>query len=68
VLAHAPFRRRGAAERIGRADGHRDLRDVDLPEAHIVIVDPACEGTAIRIDTEETCQITPERCSCSGYP
>ena len=37
--------------------GRRDLRDVDLPEEHIVIVDPACEGTAVRIDTEETCQI-----------
>jgi transposase len=37
--------------------GRRDLRDVDLPEERIVIVDPACEGIAARIDTEETCQI-----------
>jgi hypothetical protein len=37
--------------------GRRDLRDVDLPEERIVIVDPACEGTAVQIDTEETCQI-----------
>jgi len=37
--------------------GRRDLRDVDLPEERIVIIDPACEGTAVQIDTEETCQI-----------
>lgn len=37
--------------------GRRNLRDEDLPEERIVLVDPACEGTAECIGTEETCQI-----------
>jgi len=37
--------------------GRRDLRDEDLPEERIVLVDPACEGTAEAIGAEETCQI-----------
>lgn len=37
--------------------GRRDLRDEDLPEERIILVDAACERTAERIGTEETCQI-----------
>ena len=37
--------------------GRRDLRDVELPEERIVLVDPLCDGTAEPIGTEETCQI-----------
>jgi transposase len=37
--------------------GRRDLRDEDLPEERIVLVDPVFEGTAERIGTEETCQV-----------
>jgi transposase len=37
--------------------GRRNLRDEDMPEERIVLVDPACEGTAEPIGTEETCQI-----------
>jgi transposase len=37
--------------------GRRSLRDEDLPEERIVLVDPACTDAAERIGTEETCQI-----------
>jgi transposase len=37
--------------------GRRTLRDEDMPEERIVLVDPTCEGTAEPIGTEETCQI-----------
>ena len=47
----------GTAKPKRKPTGRRDLRDVELPEERIVIVDGACEGTATRIDTEETCQV-----------
>jgi transposase len=37
--------------------GRRNLRDEDLPEERIVLVDSTCEGSAESIGTEETCQI-----------
>lgn len=37
--------------------GRRDLRDVDLPEERIVLVDAEFEGKVERIGTEETSQV-----------
>lgn len=40
-----------------KPSGRRDLRDDDLPEERIVLVNAAFEGKADRIGTEETCQV-----------
>ena len=37
--------------------GRRDLREVDLPEERIELLDPTCESTAKPIDWEECCQL-----------
>lgn len=37
--------------------GRRDLRDVELPEERIEIVDPTLEGVAERIGAEESCKL-----------
>ncbi|HVZ31943.1 MAG TPA: transposase, partial [Polyangiaceae bacterium] len=39
-----------------KSSGRRDLRDLDLPETRVEILDPALEGKAERIGWEESCQ------------
>lgn len=38
-----------------RSGGRPDLRDIHMPEERVEITDPALEGTAERINFEETC-------------
>jgi transposase len=40
-----------------RPTGRRTLREVDLPEERIVVVNPALDGRVERIGAEETCQL-----------
>lgn len=57
-----PFETRGDQGDSGRSParskpkGRRDLRDLDIPEERVEILDPALEGVAERIGFEETCQ------------
>jgi transposase len=43
--------------RTKKPTGRRDLRDVDLPEERIEIIDPELEGRAERIGVEESCKL-----------
>ena len=40
-----------------RPGGRRDLKQMDLPEERIEISDPALEGTAPRMGTEDSCKL-----------
>ena len=40
-----------------RPTGRRDLKTIDLPEERIEITDPALEGSAPRIGTEDSCKL-----------
>jgi hypothetical protein len=44
--------------------GRRDLRELDVPEERIEIIDPALEGTVARLGTEETSRMMWRR---AGY-
>ena len=44
-----------------RPTGRRTLRDLDVPEERIVIVDPLLDGKAARMGAEETCQMVWRR-------
>jgi transposase len=54
----APSRPRGGKP---KPTGRRDLRDHDLPEERIELLDPALEGAATRIGWEESCQLSWRR-------
>ena len=41
--------------------GRRNLRDLDIPEVRVEILDPSLEGIAERIDFEESCQLGYKR-------
>jgi transposase len=49
--------RRAATKPTGR----RDLRLLDLPEERIELIDPVLEGTAKRIDWDESCKLSWRR-------
>jgi transposase len=55
----------GSDKRTRRAatkpTGRRDLRLLDLPEERIELTDPVLEGTATRIDWEESCKLSWRR-------
>ena len=55
----------GGDQRTRRAatkpTGRRDLRLLDLPEERIELIDPVLEGTATRIDWEESCKLSWRR-------
>jgi transposase len=40
-----------------RSTGRRDLKQVDLPEERIEIIDPALEGSTPRMGTEDSCKL-----------
>jgi transposase len=41
--------------------GRRNLRDLEIPEVRVEILDPSLEGVAERIDFEESCQLGYQR-------
>lgn len=45
----------GRRARTKKPKGRRDLRELDIPEERVEILDPALEGKAERIGFEETC-------------
>jgi transposase len=49
------------AEPKRRPTGRRTLRDLELPEERIVVVDPLFDGRAERIGADETCQLAWRR-------
>lgn len=57
-----PTGKTGKAKR--RPTGRRKLADVDLPEERIELADPALEGSAPRIGTEDSCKLMWRR---AGY-
>jgi transposase len=47
----------GSGKQKRRSTGRRDLKQMDLPEERIVITDPALEGSAPRMGTEDSCKL-----------
>ena len=54
-----PSRRTSSGAR--KPTGRRDLRDADLPEERIELLDPALDGTAERAGWEESCRLSWRR-------
>jgi transposase len=44
-------------KQVHRSTGRRNLREQDMPEERIEIPDPALEGTAPRMGTEDSCKV-----------
>jgi len=52
---------RPASTEKPKPSGRRDLRDLDIPEERVEIVDPVLEGKAERIGFEESCSLGHRR-------
>jgi transposase len=53
----------GKPKRTSKGSGRPNLRDLDMPEERVEILDPALEGKAERIGFEETCLLGHRRAS-----
>lgn len=52
---------RPASKKTSKGSGRPNLREIDLPEERVEVLDPALEGKAERIGFEETCYLGHRR-------